>query len=95
MYLNALGLFLRVHVRGQMDAFGDRLKILAKRLTDRVRNRTISVLPPNLTYRLCCITGPNIFVVKILGNLQLEKCQRRIFINFVVPDIYIMNLFQC
>ncbi|KAM5566600.1 tetratricopeptide repeat protein 38 [Rosa sericea] len=35
VYLNALGLFLRVHVRGQMDAFGDRLKILAKRLTDR------------------------------------------------------------
>ncbi|KAL6187151.1 hypothetical protein ACLB2K_043266 [Fragaria x ananassa] len=35
VYLNALGLFLRVHVRGQMDAFEDRLQTLARRLTDR------------------------------------------------------------
>ncbi|XP_022775991.1 tetratricopeptide repeat protein 38-like isoform X3 [Durio zibethinus] len=34
VYLNALGLLLRVYVRGELDAFEDRLKILAACLTD-------------------------------------------------------------
>ncbi|OMO51654.1 Tetratricopeptide-like helical [Corchorus capsularis] len=34
VYLNALGLLLRVHVRGELDFFEDRLKTLAARLTD-------------------------------------------------------------
>ncbi|XAR64959.1 hypothetical protein NMG60_11008868 [Bertholletia excelsa] len=34
VYLNALGLLLRVYVRGELDFFGDRLKILADHLTD-------------------------------------------------------------
>ncbi|XP_010255976.1 PREDICTED: tetratricopeptide repeat protein 38 [Nelumbo nucifera] len=35
VYLNALGLLLRVHVRGQIAFFEDRLKILVDRLVDR------------------------------------------------------------
>ncbi|WRX15260.1 hypothetical protein QQP08_007747 [Theobroma cacao] len=35
VYLNALGLLLRVHVRGELDFFEDRLKILAAHLTDQ------------------------------------------------------------
>ncbi|XP_048428135.1 tetratricopeptide repeat protein 38-like isoform X1 [Pyrus x bretschneideri] len=34
VYLNALGLLLRVHVRGEMDAFKDHLKTLANCVTD-------------------------------------------------------------
>ncbi|XVF02307.1 hypothetical protein REPUB_Repub04eG0164400 [Reevesia pubescens] len=34
VYLNALGLLLRVYVRGELDAFEDHLKILAACLTD-------------------------------------------------------------
>ncbi|XWS68890.1 hypothetical protein CRYUN_Cryun04dG0132600 [Craigia yunnanensis] len=34
VYLNALGLLLRVYVRGELDVFEDRLKILAACLTD-------------------------------------------------------------
>ncbi|XAR64960.1 hypothetical protein NMG60_11008869 [Bertholletia excelsa] len=34
VYVNALGLLLRVYVRGESDSFGNRLKILADRLTD-------------------------------------------------------------
>ncbi|CAN8291670.1 unnamed protein product [Cochlearia groenlandica] len=36
VYLNALGLLLRLDVRDALDGFGDRLKILAARLTDQV-----------------------------------------------------------
>ncbi|BFG16581.1 hypothetical protein CerSpe_028550 [Prunus speciosa] len=35
VYLNALGLLLRVHVRGEIDAFEDRLKTLANCVTDQ------------------------------------------------------------
>ncbi|XVE84929.1 hypothetical protein DITRI_Ditri17bG0051300 [Diplodiscus trichospermus] len=35
VYLNALGLLLRVYVRGELDVFEDRLKILAACLTDQ------------------------------------------------------------
>ncbi|KAJ4711237.1 Tetratricopeptide repeat 38 [Melia azedarach] len=35
VYLNALGLLLRVYVRGELDVFGDRLKILAGCVTDQ------------------------------------------------------------
>ncbi|GAU43579.1 hypothetical protein TSUD_369030 [Trifolium subterraneum] len=35
VYLNAAGLLLRLSVRGEMDAIGDRLKILAECLTDQ------------------------------------------------------------
>ncbi|KAJ0094320.1 hypothetical protein Patl1_16301 [Pistacia atlantica] len=35
VYLNALGLLLRVHVRGKLDIFGDRLKMLAGRVKDK------------------------------------------------------------
>ncbi|KAB2624619.1 tetratricopeptide repeat protein 38 [Pyrus ussuriensis x Pyrus communis] len=35
VYLNALGLLLRVHVRGEMDAFEDHLKTLANCVTDQ------------------------------------------------------------
>jgi len=35
VYLNAVGLLLRVYVRGELDIFGDRLKILAGCLTDQ------------------------------------------------------------
>ncbi|KAJ7953731.1 tetratricopeptide repeat protein 38 [Quillaja saponaria] len=35
VYLNAAGLLLQVFVRGEIDAFGDRLKILASCLTDQ------------------------------------------------------------
>ncbi|KAF3431388.1 hypothetical protein FNV43_RR26119 [Rhamnella rubrinervis] len=35
VYLNALGLLLRVYVRGEFDVFEDRLKILASHLTDQ------------------------------------------------------------
>ncbi|XVF44139.1 hypothetical protein PTKIN_Ptkin02bG0096900 [Pterospermum kingtungense] len=34
VYLNALGLLLRVYVRGELDVFENRLKILAARVTD-------------------------------------------------------------
>lgn len=34
VYLNALGLLLRVHVRGKLDIFGDRLRILAACVRD-------------------------------------------------------------
>lgn len=36
VYLNALGLLLRVHVRGRLDVFEDHLKVLAERVTDKV-----------------------------------------------------------
>jgi hypothetical protein len=36
VYLNALGLLLRVYVRGEINNFGDRLKILAGSITDQV-----------------------------------------------------------
>lgn len=36
VYLNAVGLLLRVHVHGGLDMFEDRLKILAICLKDRV-----------------------------------------------------------
>lgn len=67
MYLNALGLFLRVHVRGQMDAFEDRLQTLARRLTDRVSYIKIPFWIQSL-HKICCIKGPNIFGIKILGK---------------------------
>ncbi|KAE8023353.1 hypothetical protein FH972_009061 [Carpinus fangiana] len=35
VYLNALGLLLRLYVRGEIDAFGDRLKIIAGCVTDQ------------------------------------------------------------
>ncbi|KAJ4959710.1 hypothetical protein NE237_019620 [Protea cynaroides] len=35
VYLNALGLLLRVHIRGQMGFFGDRLKILTDHIMDQ------------------------------------------------------------
>ncbi|KAK8522461.1 hypothetical protein V6N13_115428 [Hibiscus sabdariffa] len=35
VYINALGLLLRVYVRGKLDVFEDRLKILAASLTDQ------------------------------------------------------------
>ncbi|XP_015074708.1 tetratricopeptide repeat protein 38 [Solanum pennellii] len=35
VYLNAVGLLLRVYIRGGINIFGDRLKILADRLTDK------------------------------------------------------------
>ncbi|KAI3433080.1 Tetratricopeptide repeat protein 38 [Psidium guajava] len=35
VYLNALGLLLRVHVRGHIDVFEERLKVLVSRLTDQ------------------------------------------------------------
>ncbi|KAK4261210.1 hypothetical protein QN277_004240 [Acacia crassicarpa] len=35
VYLNAVGLLLRLHVRGELDIFGDRLKILAGCLSDQ------------------------------------------------------------
>ncbi|KAI8527248.1 hypothetical protein RHMOL_Rhmol12G0061000 [Rhododendron molle] len=35
VYLNAVGLLLRVYIRGEIDIFGDRLKILAGCLTDQ------------------------------------------------------------
>ncbi|KAE9607124.1 hypothetical protein Lal_00026131 [Lupinus albus] len=35
VYLNAVGLFLRLCVRGELDIFGDRLKILAECLIDQ------------------------------------------------------------
>uniref|UniRef100_M1C2D5 Tetratricopeptide repeat protein 38 n=3 Tax=Solanum tuberosum TaxID=4113 RepID=M1C2D5_SOLTU len=35
VYLNAVGLLLRVYLRGGINIFGDRLKILADRLTDK------------------------------------------------------------
>ncbi|XP_028085701.1 tetratricopeptide repeat protein 38-like [Camellia sinensis] len=35
VYLNAIGLLLRVYVRGEIDFFGDRLKILAGYLTNQ------------------------------------------------------------
>ncbi|CAN4124353.1 unnamed protein product [Withania somnifera] len=35
VYLNAVGLLLRIYVRGGISVFGDRLKILADRLTDK------------------------------------------------------------
>ncbi|XP_060214484.1 uncharacterized protein LOC132641488 isoform X1 [Lycium barbarum] len=35
VYLNAVGLLLRVYVRGGINVFGDRLKILANRLSDK------------------------------------------------------------
>lgn len=35
VYVNALGLLLRLHVRGEISLFGDRLKTLAARLTDQ------------------------------------------------------------
>lgn len=36
VYLNAVGLLLRVYLRGGINVFGDRLKILADCLTDKV-----------------------------------------------------------
>lgn len=36
MYLNALGLLLRVYVRGELDVFGNRLKVLADCVADQV-----------------------------------------------------------
>ncbi|KZV32256.1 tetratricopeptide repeat protein 38 [Dorcoceras hygrometricum] len=35
VYINAVGLLLRVYVRGELDAFGDRLKVLANTLTNQ------------------------------------------------------------
>ncbi|XP_073035847.1 uncharacterized protein [Primulina eburnea] len=35
VYLNAVGLLLRVYVRGELDAFGDRLRVLAINLTNQ------------------------------------------------------------
>ncbi|XP_073295131.1 uncharacterized protein [Primulina huaijiensis] len=35
VYLNAVGLLLRVYVRGELDAFGDRLWVLASNLTNQ------------------------------------------------------------
>lgn len=35
VYLNALGLLLRLHIRGEMNLYKDRLKILAEVLTDK------------------------------------------------------------
>lgn len=34
--MNALGLLLRVYLRGEINVFGDRLKILAGYITDQV-----------------------------------------------------------
>uniref|UniRef100_M4F6M2 Uncharacterized protein n=1 Tax=Brassica campestris TaxID=3711 RepID=M4F6M2_BRACM len=43
VYLNALGLFLRLDVRDVLDGFKDRLELLAARLTDQTRaNRSLS-----------------------------------------------------
>lgn len=36
VYLNALGLLLRVYLRGELDIFEDRLKTLASCITDQV-----------------------------------------------------------
>lgn len=36
VYLNALGLLLRLHIRGEISLFEDRLKNLAELLTDKV-----------------------------------------------------------
>ena len=36
VYLNALGLLLRVYLRGELDIFEDRLETLASCITDQV-----------------------------------------------------------
>lgn len=43
VYLNALGLLLRVYLRGELDIFEDRLKTLASCITDQVSYMCISV----------------------------------------------------
>lgn len=43
VYLNALGLLLRVYLRGELDIFEDRLKILASCITDQVSYMCFSV----------------------------------------------------
>lgn len=43
MYLNALGLLLRVYLRGELDIFEDRLKTLASCITDQVSYMCFSV----------------------------------------------------
>ncbi|KAG5388770.1 hypothetical protein IGI04_030311 [Brassica rapa subsp. trilocularis] len=45
VYLNALGLFLRLDVRDVLDGFKDRLELLAARLTDQFRKAVC--LPPS------------------------------------------------
>ncbi|CAN4116228.1 unnamed protein product [Withania somnifera] len=41
VYLNALGLLLRIYVRGGINVFENRLKILADRLTDKVSSEAL------------------------------------------------------
>lgn len=43
MYLNALGLLLRVYLRGELDIFDDRLNTLASCITDQVSYMCFSV----------------------------------------------------
>jgi hypothetical protein len=43
VYLNALGLLLRVYLRGELDIFDDRLKTLASCITDQVSYMCFSV----------------------------------------------------
>ncbi|CAN7131814.1 unnamed protein product [Brassica rapa subsp. narinosa] len=44
VYLNALGLFLRLDVRDVLDGFKDRLELLAARLTDQVSHALLDIL---------------------------------------------------
>ncbi|GFZ21576.1 tetratricopeptide repeat (TPR)-like superfamily protein [Actinidia rufa] len=68
VYLNALGLLLRVYVRGEIDIFGDRLKILAARLTDQLAealfeygkgnyNEALELLGPDFDANNCKTIG--------------------------------------
>lgn len=44
VYPNALGLLLRISVRGQMDYIGDRLKIMADAFTNEVATNTMQMI---------------------------------------------------
>lgn len=47
VYLNALALLLRVHVRGHINFFEERLKVLVSLLTDQV-SHILPLLSKNL-----------------------------------------------
>ena len=50
VFLNALGLLLRVYLRGRITEFGDSLKILANYLTDKVRSYLQKYFSWNICY---------------------------------------------
>uniref|UniRef100_M4F6M3 Uncharacterized protein n=1 Tax=Brassica campestris TaxID=3711 RepID=M4F6M3_BRACM len=74
VYLNALGLFLRLDVRDVLDGFKDRLELLAARLTDQVLSygRNMKVILEAPLHDKDCVLG-NILAAHYLSSCDPSK----------------------